>query len=69
MPDQLKLDVFVAPHAGQRGTGRTRWPDVVSHEQHSYSRRASEAVLVDTLVTNDQVRLDRGTGSRDSTST
>jgi hypothetical protein len=56
MPDQLKLDVFVAPMrpGRHRGTGACddpMWSTMSSTLIHG----ASEAVLVDTPVTNDQV--------------
>jgi glyoxylase-like metal-dependent hydrolase (beta-lactamase superfamily II) len=57
MPDQLKLDVFVAPmrpmqsSAAQGAGDDPMWSPMSS----TIIRGASEAVLVDTLVTNDQV--------------
>ena len=54
MPDQLKLDVFVAPMRPMQGRGAgddPMWSPMSSTLVHG----ANEAVLVDTLVTNDQV--------------
>ena len=62
MPDQLR-DVFIAsmrPIQGSAAQGAgddPMWSPMSSTLIHG----ASEAVLVDTLVTNDQVGLDRGT--------
>jgi glyoxylase-like metal-dependent hydrolase (beta-lactamase superfamily II) len=57
MPDQLELDVFVAPMRPMHGTAAQgagddpMWSPMSSTLIHG----ASQAVLVDTLVTNDQV--------------